>query len=237
MAQSQKVDEIISKAYSEGRSFLLEYEAKQVVSAYGLNVTKNKVASSLEEALKFAEEIGYPVVLKIVSPDVLHKSDAGGVKVGLNTPDQVKEAYRSILDNVKKFKSDAKIVGVLVQEMAPMDREVIIGMIKDPQFGPAVMFGLGGIFVEVLKDVSFRVAPITEYDAKQMIQEIKALPILKGVRGKKPVDFGKLTQMLLNVSKLVIEHPEIEELDLNPVVAYPDDAIVLDARIILAKRE
>ena len=141
----------------------------------------------------------------------------------------MKDAYQKIISNVKNFKSDASIRGILVQEMAKIDREVIIGMIKDPQFGPAIMFGLGG--------VSFRVAPITKYDAAQMINEIKALPILKGVRGSKPVDFDRLVNMLLSVSKLVMENPQIEELDLNPVSVSPDDAIVLDARIILAKKE
>ena len=198
--------------------------------------TKNDVAKSAEDAVKLANEIGYPIVLKIVSPEVLHKSDAGGVIVGLESPDQVASAYQTIITNVKKFKSDATITGILVQEMVPMDREIIIGMVKDPQFGPAIMFGLGGIFVEVLKDVSFRVAPLTKYDAEQMVQEIKALPILKGVRGKKSIDFDKLTNMLLSVSKLVTEHPEIEELDLNPVIASPTDAIVVDARLILQKK-
>lgn len=233
---SQKVAKLISNAYNEGRMFLLEPEAKEAVASYGLPVTSNKVATSVEEAVKFANEIGYPIVLKIVSPDVLHKSDANGVLLNIENDDQIREGYQTILDNVKKFKPDAKITGILVQEEIPMDREIIIGMVKDPQFGPAIMFGLGGIFVEVLKDVSFRVAPITKYDAEQMIQEIKALPLLKGVRGKKSINFENLTNMLLNVSKLVSEHPEIEELDLNPIIVSPQRATVVDARLILQKK-
>ena len=234
---SEIVSKIISNAYSENRSFLLEPEAKKVVAAYGLVTTNDIVATSPEEAVKIAESIGYPVVMKIVSPEVLHKSDAGGVMLSITSPEAVKQAYQEILSNVKNFNPDAKIVGILVQEMAEIDREVIVGMIKDPQFGPAIMFGLGGIFVEVLKDVTFRVVPITRYDAMQMINEIKALPILKGVRGQKPIDFDKLVDILINVSRLVTDHPEIEELDLNPVTISPTNAKVLDARIILSKRE
>ncbi len=234
---SEIVSKIISNAYSESRSFLLEPEAKKVVAAYGLITTNDIVATSPEEAVKMAESIGYPVVMKIVSPEVLHKSDAGGVMLSITSPEAVKRAYQDILSNVKNFNPDAKIVGILIQEMAEIDREVIVGMIKDPQFGPAIMFGLGGIFVEVLKDVTFRVVPITRYDAMQMINEIKALPILKGVRGKKPIDFDKLVDILINVSRLVTDHPEIEELDLNPVTISPTNAKVLDARIILSKRE
>lgn len=232
---NEVVSKIIQKALDEGRTYLLEPEAKEIIRAYGIPTTKFKVARTPSEAVKYAEEIGYPVVLKIVSPDIIHKSDVGGVKVNLKNQDEVVKAFNEILENVKRHKSDARIVGVLVQEFCPEGREVIVGMAKDPQFGPALMFGLGGIFVEVLKDVSFRVAPITRYDAEEMIKEIKAYPILEGIRGQPPADIEALIDILLKVSNLVIEHPEIDQLDLNPIFAYPKGAKAVDARIILSK--
>jgi len=227
------LSEIITQALKEGRKFLLEHEAKALCLEYGIPVTKFKVASSAEEAVKFAEEIGYPVVLKIVSPDVIHKFDVGGVILNLKSAEEVRSAYNQIIENVKKNKPDAKILGVNVQEMAPPSTEVIVGAIKDPQFGPTIMFGLGGIFVEVLKDVTFRIAPITEEDAREMISEIKAYPILKGFRGAPPADTEAIVKILVNVSKLVMEHQEIKELDLNPIMVYRSGAKTVDARIIL----
>ena len=156
-----QTSKIINQAKKEGRKALLEPEAKTICMEYGIPVTKFKVALNENEAAKYADEIGYPVVLKIVSPDIIHKSDAGGVIINLKNPAEVTDAYKKILENVKKYNANAKIVGILVQEMAPQSTEVIVGAIKDPQFGQTVMFGLGGIFVEILKDVSFRIAPIT----------------------------------------------------------------------------
>ena len=225
--------EILSKVKQEGRKFLLEPEAKIVCKKYGIPVTRFELAKNEAEAVKFAEKIGYPVVLKIVSPDIIHKSDVGGVVVGLKTARGVRNAYKQILGNVKRHKADAKIVGVLVQEMAPSSTEVIVGAIKDPQFGPAVMFGLGGIFVEVLKDVTFRVAPITVDEARKMITEVKAYPLLKGYRNQPPADIEAIVQILLNTSRLVMEHQEIKELDLNPIMVYEKGAKTVDARIIL----
>jgi len=220
-------------ACKEGRKFLLETEAKTVCMEYGIPVTKFQLAKNEVEAVKFAEEIGYPIVLKIVSPDIIHKSDVGGVVVGLKTAKDVRNAYKQILESIKKHKADAKIVGVLVQEMAPSSTEVIVGAIKDPQFGPALMFGLGGIFVEVLKDVTFRVAPITVDEAREMITEVKAYPLLKGYRNQPPADIEAIVQILLNTSRLVMEHQEIKELDLNPIMVYEKGAKTVDARIIL----
>jgi acyl-CoA synthetase (NDP forming) len=217
----------------EGRKFLLEPEAKSVCMEYGIPVTKFKVAKNKVEAVKFAEDIGFPVVLKIVSPDIIHKSDIGGVVVGLKTADEVRSAYQQIIRNVKKHKADAKIVGVLVQEMAPPSTEVIVGAVKDPQFGPALMFGLGGIFVEVLRDVAFRIAPVSEDEAREMIGEIKAYPLLKGYRGLPPADIDAIVKILVNTSRLVMEHQEIKELDLNPIMVYEKGAKTVDARIIL----
>jgi acetyl-CoA synthetase (ADP-forming) len=227
------VSEIFDKVKKEKRKFLLEPEAKTVCIKCGIPVTNFKVAKNEVEAAKFAEEIGYPVVLKIVSPDIVHKSDVGGVVVGLKDAQEVRNAYKQILKNVKKHKANAKIVGILVQEMAPSSTEVIVGAIKDPQFGPALMFGLGGIFVEVLKDVTFRVAPITEGEACEMITEVKAYPLLRGYRGQPPADTEAIVQILLKTSRLVMEHQEIKELDLNPIMVYEKGAKTVDARIIL----
>ncbi|MGB9756551.1 MAG: acetate--CoA ligase family protein, partial [Candidatus Bathyarchaeales archaeon] len=192
-----KVSNLILKVRKEGRHFLLEPEAKTVCVEYGIPVTKFEVAKSEAEAVKFAEAIGFPVVLKVVSPDIIHKSDVGGVIVGLKSAGEVRDAYRKILGNVKKHRADAKIVGVLVQEMAPQSTEIIVGAIKDPQFGPALMFGLGGIFVEVLKDVTFRVAPINEDEAREMITEVRAYPLLKGYRNTPPADIEAIIKILL----------------------------------------
>lgn len=225
--------DIFLEARKEGRSYLLEPEAKMVCMEYGIPVTRFKVALTQDEATKFADQIGYPVVLKIVSPDIIHKSDVGAVMLNLKNSTEVKEAYNKILNNVKRHKPDAKITGILVQEMAPTSTEVIVGSIKDPQFGPALMFGLGGIFVEILKDVTFRIAPITEADAKEMITEVKGYPILKGYRGQPPADTDAIVKILMNTSRLVMDHLEIKELDLNPIIVYQKGAKTVDARIII----
>lgn len=200
---------------------------------YGISVTVFKLAKNEEEAATFAEQIGYPVVLKIVSPDIIHKSDAGGVKVNLKSAAEVRIAYGKILENAKKYDASARIEGVLVQEMAPQSTEVIVGAIKDPQFGQTLMFGLGGIFVELLKDVTFRIAPVTQEDAHEMVISVKAYPLLTGYRNTPPADLDAIITVLLNTSKLVMDHPEIKELDLNPVMVYEKGAKTVDARIIL----
>lgn len=226
---------LFKETRNEGRGHLLENEAKTVCMQYRIPVTKFKLAESEPEAVKSAEEIGYPIVLKIVSPDVIHKSDVGGVIVGLKDSEDVREAYHQIMDNVKKHKPKAKIVGIFVQEMAPQSTEVIVGATKDPQFGPTLMFGLGGIFVEILKDVTFRIAPITEDEAREMITEVKAYPLLKGYRNRPPADIEAIVSILLNASRLVMDHQEIKELDLNPIMVYEKGAKTVDARIILEK--
>ena len=225
--------EIFSKVREEGRKFLLEPEAKSICKEYGIPVTDFRIAKNEAEAVSFADEIGYPVVLKIISPDVIHKSDVGGVIVGLKTAEDVRNAYKQIMENIKNHKPNAKIVGVLVQEMAPSSTEIIVGAIKDPQFGPALMFGLGGIFVEVLKDVTFRIAPLTRDEAEEMIKEVRAYPLLKGYRNTPPADIEAIVNILLNTSRLVMEHQEIKELDLNPIMVYEKGAKTVDARIIL----
>jgi acyl-CoA synthetase (NDP forming) len=224
---------IFLQVKKEGRKSLLETEAKTVCMDYDIPVTKFKLAKNDAEAVDYATSIGFPIVLKIVSPDILHKSDVGGVVVGIKNAKGVRSAYKQIMDNVKKHNSSAKIAGMLVQEMAPAGIEVIVGSIKDPQFGPAVMFGLGGIFVEILKDVALRVAPLTEDEATEMISEVKAYPLLKGYRNTPPADIKAITKILLNTSKLVMDHQEIKELDLNPIMVYEKGAKTVDARIIL----
>jgi acetyl-CoA synthetase (ADP-forming) len=227
------VTKIISQVRSEGRKALLETEAKAICIEYQIPVTEFKLAKSEKEADEFAGKIGFPVVLKIVSPDIIHKSDAGGVKVNLKNTAEVQSAYTKILENALKYDSQAKIVGVLVQEMAPQSTEVIVGAVKDPQFGQTLMFGLGGIFVELLKDVTFKVAPITREDAHEMVTKLKAYPLLTGYRNTPPADLDAITNILLNTSKLIMDYPEIKELDLNPIMAYEKGAKTVDARIIL----
>ncbi len=225
--------EIIEKALREGRRKLLEHEALYVVKHYGAEIAEADIAYTPEEAGEIAEKIGFPVVLKIVSPDISHKSDVGGVIVGVKTKEEAVEAAKKILGNVSKRAPNARITGILVQKMAPKGLEVIIGGLRDNIFGPVVMFGLGGIFVEVLRDVSFRVAPITLNDALEMMNEIKSAKLLEGYRGQPPVDKEALAKTIIAVAKLLEENPEIDSIDLNPVIAYPDKALVVDARIIL----
>ena len=224
---------IIDKARSEGKTLLTEIESKQLLKQVGVSVIDTKLAPARDEAISVSRQFGFPVVLKIVSPDIVHKSDAGGVKLGLRTSKQVGKAYDDILSAVKQKHPQAVIQGVSVQKMARPGVEVIIGMTKDAQFGPVLMFGLGGILVEILKDVSFRIVPLTKRDAGEMIREIKGYPLLEGYRGQEPVDVSKLEELLLKVSDFVEQNPEVKEIDLNPIFAYSDGAVAVDARVIL----
>ncbi|BBB48614.1 acetate--CoA ligase family protein [Pelolinea submarina] len=231
--------EVINKARSENRNALTEIEAKEIFSAYGMPVTKVKLSTSEEEAVKFAEEIGFPVVMKIVSPDILHKSDAGGVKVNITDEKGVREAYKEIMKNAKAYKADANIHGIVIQEMAPWGTEVILGSVNDPTFGPTLMFGLGGIFVEVMKDVTFKVAPFSAKQAESMLTEIKAAPILAGTRGEKPRDRKMLANTICLYANMIVDlKDEISESDANPVLVYEEGSglKVADARIILKKK-
>ena len=234
----EKALDVISKARKEGRDALTEIESKQVFSAYGLDVTHAKIATSEEEAISFAEEIGFPIVMKIVSPDILHKSDAGGVRVDVNSVEDVKKFYNEILANAKAYKADAEILGVVIQEMAPWGTEVILGSVNDPTFGPTVMFGLGGIFVEILKDVTFRVAPVSPDQAFKMLSDINGAPILEGARGEEPKDRKALAEVLSRYSQMIYDlRDEIKESDANPVLVYDEGkgVCVVDTRIILKK--
>ncbi|MBT8172212.1 acetate--CoA ligase family protein [Candidatus Bathyarchaeota archaeon] len=230
---SEKIIKIFEKVKADGRKFLLEHEAKSICKEYGIPTTSIRIAKNVEDAIKFSEEIDGPTVFKIISPDVIHKFDVGGVILNIITQEDAKKAYNKILENIKKNKPEAKIEGILIQEMAPSATEVIVGAIKDAQFGPTLMFGFGGTFVEIMKDVSFRIAPITKEEAKEMISEVKAYPILKGYRGQPPADIEKLAEIILNTSRLVMDHQEIKELDLNPVMVYENGVKTVDARIII----
>ncbi len=224
---------IIDKARSESRKVLTEIEAKELLKQAGVSVVDTKLATSREEAISISQQLGFPIVLKIASPDVVHKSDAGGVKLSLKTSKQVGKAYDDILRAIGKQYPEAKIHGISVQKMARPGVEVIIGMSKDAQFGPVLMFGLGGILVEILKDVSFRIVPLAKRDAREMIREIKGYPLLEGYRGQEPVDVANLEELILKVSSFVEQNPEVKELDLNPIFAYSDGAVAVDARVIL----
>jgi len=217
----------------ESQNLLTEVESKELLKKAGIPVVEAKLARTKKEAIAISKEMGFPVVLKISSTDVVHKSDSGGVKLGLANATQVGKAYSQIESSVKQACPEARIDGVSVQNMAPPGVEVIVGMSKDAQFGPVLMFGLGGILVEVLKDVSFRIVPVTERDARQMIKEIKGYPVLQGYRGQKPASIPALEQLIVKVSQFVEKNPQIRELDLNPIFAYPDKAVAVDARIIL----
>ncbi|MBT9150780.1 MAG: Succinate--CoA ligase (ADP-forming) subunit alpha [candidate division WS2 bacterium] len=230
----RKVAEIISRARKESRVNLGEIEAKEIISAYGFTIPQSKLAKAKEEAVEFASSFNFPVVLKIASPDIVHKSDIGGVKVGITNEEELVKEFEDIIYRTKRLMPDALIFGINIQEMAT-GKEVIIGMKRDPQFGPLLMFGLGGIYVEILKDVSFRIAPIGEQDAKEMIEEIRAYPILSGVRGEKGVDIDSLINVLIALSSLSVDFPEIIELDVNPLMVKEKGmgAVAIDARLTI----
>src|SRR6059058_5495250 len=228
-----RVRQILDEVKKAGRDSLTAPEGKLVCDAYGISVPKEGVAGSAAEAAKLAGSMGFPVVMKIVSPDILHKTEAGGVVVGVRNADEAASAYEQIIASAKKYKADARIVGVQVQQMIKGGQEVIVGAMTDDSFGKLVAFGLGGVLVEVLKDVTFRLAPATKEDAASMLDGIQAAEILKGVRGAKPVNREALQDTIVRVSQLVTDFPEISELDLNPVFASEDGAIAADVRIVL----
>ena len=224
---------IIDKARREGRKVLMENESKDLCLLYGIPATKAYVARTLDEAVEISKKIGFPLVMKILSPDIIHKSDVGGVILNITSVEEVIEAYRKVISNARKYVPNARIIGVTIQKQAPKGLEVIVGCIKDPNFGHVLMFGLGGIFVEVIKDVSFRVAPVNENEAREMINEIKAKPLLYGYRGHEKVDIDTIVDIITKVSEMVEEIKEIEQIDLNPIFVYSHGAKVVDARIIL----
>ena len=228
---------IITSALKSGRTVLTEVESKQLVASAGIPVVETGLAKSKAAAIEMSKKLGFPVVMKIVSPDIIHKSDIGGVKLNLASAAQAGKAYTDILAAAKKANKKADIHGVSVQKMAKPGVEVIMGMTKDAQFGPVLMFGLGGVFVEVLKDVAFRIVPLARRDASQMIREIKGYPLLEGYRGQEPATITALEDLLLKLSDFVDKTPQIKEMDLNPLFAYKDRAVAVDARVILESQE
>ena len=234
MAQDKNaVRKVLDKAKAEKRDSLTAPEGKLLCDAYGITVPKEGVARSAQEAGSMAQSMGFPVVLKIVSPDILHKTEAGGVVVGVKSADEAAKAYDRIVANAKNYKSNAKIDGVQVQQMVQGGQEVIIGAVTDQSFGKLVAFGLGGVLVEVLKDITFRLAPVSKEDALSMLDGIKAADILKGVRGAEPVSREALAGLIQNVSQLISDFPEIVEMDLNPVFAAKNSAVAADVRIVM----
>ena len=227
------IAEVIKDKIESNQTVLTEFESKKLLQEIGISVPVQKLTTSKEETISAAEEIGFPIVMKLMAEDVVHKSDTGAVKLNLKTIEDVTKAY----DDLMKIPSQ-KEKQISVQKMADEPiTELIIGMTTDPQFGPALMFGIGGILVELLEDVSFRIAPITEYDAKEMITEIKGFPILDGYRGKPKADIDAIVEVLMKISDLVTKYEEINEMDLNPVFIYDKGLICVDARIILKKKE
>jgi len=225
MVQNQTVDQT---------RFLTEIESKELLKRAGIPVVEARLATTKKQAVSMGKELGFPVVLKVISADVIHKSDSGGVRLGLGNSTQVGRAYSDIMSSVRQRHPQATIQGISVQPMAPPGIEVIIGMSTDPQFGPVIMFGLGGVLVEILKDVSFRIVPVTRRDAAEMVREIKGYPVLAGFRGQKPASVPALEELIVKVSQFIERNPQIRELDLNPVFAYENKAVAVDARVVLA---
>jgi acetyl-CoA synthetase (ADP-forming) len=229
----QQILQIIINAKAEKRKSLYEYEAKTICAEVGIPTPNFSLVTSPEKAVEISDKFGYPVVLKIMSPQIIHKSDVGGVQLNLQNSSDVKQAYKTILENVKSNNPDAVIQGILVQKMAPPSHEIIVGATIDPQFGPTIMLGMGGIYVEIYKDVTFRVAPIKKRDAIEMIDELKGMRILKGYRGQTPSDIKAVIDLILKVSDLAMNYQVINQIDLNPTLVYEKGLQVVDARIIL----
>lgn len=236
-AAKKNVTGILSSIRKEGRFELTELDSKRVLAAWGVPVNRTELARDLSEAVKVAREIRYPLVLKIASPDIIHKNEAKGVKVGLTSELELRQSFGELIDNVHAYKPDAKILGVTIQEYLPPAREVIVGALQDPSFGATVMFGLAGVWAEVLKDISFRLAPLNAEDAREMIQEIKGYPVLAGIQRAPPADINALVDIIQKVGQLAHEFPEITEINLNPIFAFDDGkgAVTADARIVLGR--
>lgn len=234
-ADTKKVRQVFASVIKQHRHDLIESEAREILKAYGFRLPESRIAKTTKGAVRAASEIGYPVVMKIASPDVLHKSDMGGVRVGLKDEAMLEEAFFDITSNIQLRQPEARIIGVMVQEMIPKGKEVILGITRDMQFGPMIMFGLGGIYVEVLKDVAFRIAPLSIESADAMIREIQSFPLLRGVRGEAPADIEGIRDALLRVSQMAVDFPEIIEADINPLLVCPEGqgVVAVDARITI----
>lgn len=233
------VSSIIEKYRAAGQVQINESDTKKIMRAYGINTPAGALVTSAEQAGVEAEKIGYPIAMKIVSPDIIHKSDVGGVVLHLKSASQVSEAFTSMMAKIKTTVAGARITGAYIEKMAnPGSKEIIIGLTRDPQFGPMVMFGMGGIFVELLKDVKFALAPVSESDAVEMIKKIKTYPLLSGYRGQKPVAIEAIADTIVRISQLAVDFPEIKEMDINPFMAFPSalESMAVDGRMTLSAK-
>jgi acyl-CoA synthetase (NDP forming) len=230
------VQEVFAKAIHEKRTNLLETESRYILQRYGLPLPQAALIHSVDEISEAALKIPYPLAMKVVCPDIIHKSDVGGIKLNLKGEAQVQKAFEEIMANACKVTTRDRVLGALISPMAAEGQECIIGMIQDPQFGPVIMFGLGGIFVEVLKDVSFRVAPLADEDIDEMIKEIKGYKVLTGRRGEKLKDIDAIRRILAKLSDMAIDNPEIQEIDLNPVIIHEKGASIVDSRMIIKSK-
>ena len=233
----KECETIIQRVMMEGRSFMLVNEAQQICNLHHILTPRSHITLSAKEAVFKAKDIGFPVVLKVISPQILHKSDAGGVILNIRDEEELEVEYEKLVEKVGRREPSAKVVGILVEKMMPTSTEVIVGGIRDRQFGPSIMFGIGGIFTEIYDDVAFRVAPIDKIDALNLIHELKGSKILEGARGKPPADVDSIINVMINASSLMMEHDSISQLDLNPVIAYSDSVCAVDSRIVLGQSE
>lgn len=228
-----KAKEIIKKYASTGSKSILEHDAETVAMAYGVPVAKSAIATNESQVVTLLKKLGVPVVMKVVSPDVLHKTDFGAVQINIRTPTQARSAFRQIRRNVLKKNKKAEIMGILVQKMVPEGKEFVVGAIRDPQFGPTVMFGLGGTYVEIFEDVSFRLAPVSDKEAKAMTYELKSSVLFKGFRGAAPLDEVSTSKVIRAVGNMILDNELVRSIDINPLFVFPSGAIATDVRIVL----
>jgi acyl-CoA synthetase (NDP forming) len=228
-----EVKTVFKKAANEQRTNLLETESRNILEIYGMPLPQAAFISNVDDIDATGIKIPYPLAMKVVCPDIIHKSDAGGIKLNLKAEKEVRQAFEEIIANACKFTTRDRVLGTLISPMAADGQECIIGMIRDPQFGPVIMFGLCGIFVEILKDVAFRVAPLADEDIDEMIEEIKGYKVLTGIRGEKPKDMDAIKNIIATLSEIAIDNPEIREIDLNPVIVHEEGASIVDSRMIL----
>lgn len=237
MIEMKECETIIQKVLGEGRSFMLLNEAQQICDLHHIPTPRSYATLNVDEAVLKAKDIGFPVVLKVISPQILHKSDAGAVILNIKGEEELEIEYEKLVAEVGRREPSAKVVGILVEKMMPTSTEVIVGGIRDNQFGPSIMFGIGGIFTEIYDDVAFRVAPIDKIDALNLVHELKGSKILEGARGKPPADIDSIINVMINAFSLMMEHDSISQLDLNPVIAYSDSVCAVDSRIVLDQSE
>jgi acyl-CoA synthetase (NDP forming) len=233
MTETNECETIMQRALDKGRSSLLIHEAQRICKLHHIPTPKSSLATNAEEAVHEAKEVGFPAVIKIVSPQIAHKSEVGGVIVDIRDEKQLRTEYEELIVRVRRREPSAKVLGVLVERMMPPSIELIIGGIRDKQFGPSIMFGIGGIFAEIYDDVAFRVAPVDGIDTLNLVQGLRGSKILSGFRGKPPADLDSIMNALINVSNLMMEHDSVQQLDLNPVIAYSDGVCAVDCRIII----